>query len=297
MLAKLAFRHGVKFCACEMRNITILTERALKFFRTDSASPRMLIPLLGPYLTYVLAVGCINQTENRSAPLEGEVDGITVIGSRSLLRTGLVSLLSTIGFQSIEEADDVRELRGRSSAKLSSDMLIVWLVRGVENVVGAVGEMRVWWPAARIVLVVPKLDIDVMSECFAAGTCGYLLESISRDALRESLKLVNAGEKVFPSELASLFPLFTSKSGSPETNNWTPSEADLSQRETEILRCLANGQSNKVIAKNLEIAEATVKVHVKRILRKAHVLNRTQAALWGVATGAATAPASRKVAS
>jgi two-component system nitrate/nitrite response regulator NarL len=232
-------------------------------------------------------------------PSEEKVDGIAVIGSRSLLRSGLVSLLSTIGFESIDEADDIKHLKSCISAKLAVDMLIVCLVRdkGVEEVISAVGEIRAVVPTGRIVFVVPKLDVDVMSRCFAAGACGYLLERISRDALRESLNLVNAGEKVFPSELAALFPMFSSKFGNPDTTTLAPPDADLSRREIEILRCLTNGQSNKVIAKNLEIAEATVKVHVKRILRKANVVNRTQAALWGVATHIASAPSSHKAAS
>ena len=224
---------------------------------------------------------------------------VTVIGPRSLFRAGLVSLLSTIGFESIGEADDIKHLRGRTTAKPSPDMLIACLLRNAADIMSALGEIKAWEPTARIVFVVPKLDLEILSGCFAAGACGYLLESISRDALRESLKLVNAGEKVFPSELAALFPMLTFKFGRPETGNGNlaPPESDLSRREIEILQCLTNGQSNKLIAKNLNIAEATVKVHVKRILRKAHVMNRTQAALWGVATGFASPPESRKVGS
>jgi two-component system, NarL family, nitrate/nitrite response regulator NarL len=144
---------------------------------------------------------------------------------------------------------------------------------------------------AKIICLAPEFDFDVMSACFAAGASGYLLESISRDALRESLRLVDAGEKVFPSELAMQFPALTSRPDDSAAPNLSPPESDLSCREVEVLQCLANGQSNKVIAKNLEIAEATVKVHVKRILRKAHAINRTQAALWGIAIGVAPAPA------
>jgi two-component system nitrate/nitrite response regulator NarL len=212
------------------------------------------------------------------------MDGIAVVGSRSVLRAGLVSLLNTIGFQSIAEADDVKHLKSSISGKMSPETLIVCLFRdrGVEDIIRAVGELRLWAPTCRIVVVVPKLDINIMGRCFAEGACGYLLERISRDALRESLSLVNAGEKVFPSELASLFPVLTSRFGNQDTVNPEAEASDLSPREIEILRCLTNGQSNKAIAKTLDIAEATVKVHVKRILRKVHVVNRTQAALWGV---------------
>jgi two-component system, NarL family, nitrate/nitrite response regulator NarL len=222
------------------------------------------------------------------------MDGVTVLGPRSLFRAALVSLLSTIGFEPIEEADDIKQLRSRSGRTSPSGVLVVGLTRGVENVIGVVGEIKAAMPNSKIVLVVPKLDLEMMSGCFAAGASGYLLESISRDALRESLKLVDAGEKVFPSELASLFPMIAFNS-SPESRNLAPQSSDLSGREIEILRCLTNGQSNKAIANNLHIAEATVKVHVKRILRKAHVANRTQAALWGVATGVAPTPTTRKL--
>ena len=214
---------------------------------------------------------------------------VTVIGSRSLFRAGLVSLLSTIGFEPIGEADDIKQLK--QCTHPPGDTLIVGLARGIGDMVEAAGEIKAWSANVKIVFLVAELDLEMMSACFAAGASGYLLESISRDALRESLKLVNAGEKVFPSELAALFPALTSKSSPLEgiAPMAETSEA-LSRREVEILQCLASGQSNKVIAKNLDITEATVKVHVKRILRKAHVLNRTQAALWGVATGVALAP-------
>jgi two-component system, NarL family, nitrate/nitrite response regulator NarL len=248
-----------------------------------------------------------------------------------------LSLLSTVVVESIKEAEDIKHLKSRGDTKPCPDMLIICLVQGGEDVVSRVAEIKAFEPTARIVFVAPKLDLHVMSACFAAGASGYLLDRISGDALRESLKLVTAGEKVFPSELVSLFPMLTSNVGSsatssgdalregpklltagqkvfpsevtspfpmltskvasPETSNFEPSESDLSRREIEILRCLTDGQSNKVIAKNLDIAEATVKVHIKHILRKAHVVNRTQAALWGVAAGVTSAPASRKVAS
>jgi two-component system nitrate/nitrite response regulator NarL len=218
------------------------------------------------------------------------MDSVTVIGSRTLFRAGLVDLLRAIGFNPIEEADDSDQLKGDADGPTPDDMLVISLVRGVEDVTAAVGEIRSRMPAARIVCLVPEFDLDVMRRCFAAGASGYLLESISRDALRESLRLVDAGEKVFPSELAAQFPALASRADRADSSALAPPESDLSCREVEILQCLASGLSNKAIAKNLNIAEATVKVHVKRILRKAHAMNRTQAALWGIAMGVASAP-------
>ncbi len=218
------------------------------------------------------------------------MDSVTVIGSRTLFRAGLVDLLRAIGFNPIEEADDGDQLKRGVGTPMPADMLVISLVRGVGDVTTAVGEIKSWAPAAKIVCLVPEFDLDVMRRCFAAGASGYLLESISRDALRESLRLVDAGEKVFPSELAAQFPALSSRSDRADSGALAQPDADLSCREVEILQCLASGLSNKAIAKNLNIAEATVKVHVKRILRKAHALNRTQAALWGIAMGVASAP-------
>ena len=220
---------------------------------------------------------------------------IIALGTGSLLRAGLVSHLRAIGFEKIEEADDIQHLKDHIGAKPPLDMVVVILARGVENSISATAGIRAWAPTARIVLVVPTIDIDVMIECFALGASGYLLETISTDGLRQSLKLVTAGEKVFPSEIAPMLAMLTAKSGKAEPRNLA-SPSGLSRRETEILQCMSNGQSNKVIGRMLQISEATVKVHVKRILRKAHVMNRTQAALWGVATGITSASASDKAA-
>ena len=220
------------------------------------------------------------------------MDAVTIIGSRSLFRAGLVDLLSAIGFSPIEEADGSSQLKRRLGGKPADDMLVISLARGVADFVGAVKEITSWMANAKVVCLVPEFNLETMSGCFAAGASGYLLENISRDALRESLRLVDAGEKVFPSELASQIPILAIKA--ENAGNLAPPASELSCREVEILQCLANGQSNKAIAKNLEIAEATVKVHVKRILRKAHVLNRTQAALWGIARGVAPPPAANE---
>ena len=216
---------------------------------------------------------------------------VTMIGARSLLRAGLVDLLSAIGFAPIQEADDTDHLFSRLGAAAPSEAwLIIMLARPGERATATVRELRARYATARIVCLVPEFDLDEMRGCFAAGACGYLLESISRDALRESLRLVAAGEKVFPSELAVRFPVAAAISPPGDAGGARARAGGLSDREVEILRALASGQSNKLIARNLDLTEATVKLYVKRVLRKAHAHNRTQAALWAVATGLAPRP-------
>jgi two-component system nitrate/nitrite response regulator NarL len=135
----------------------------------------------------------------------------------------------------------------------------------------------------RIVLLARTLDAHEIAVGFACGVDGYLLEEISPAALVESLNLVALGEKVFPSQLVDLLA---------ETDWWNGRAGPalgqfelLSDREAEIVHWLARGAPNKVIAGKMSITEATVKVHIKAILKKVGAHNRTQAAIWAIQKG------------
>jgi len=128
---------------------------------------------------------------------------------------------------------------------------------------------------------------------------------MDRDALLKALELVMLGETFIASALVLTMLEGTgqahgSRPGMPPAlspaNDTASSPHNLSTREVEILRGLMEGESNKVIARKLDIAEATIKVHVKAILRKVRVQNRTQAALWASAHLSA-APNSMHIAS
>jgi two-component system nitrate/nitrite response regulator NarL len=122
----------------------------------------------------------------------------------------------------------------------------------------------------------------------AAGADGFLAKTVSPEALVQSLQLVMMGEKVYPTNLASLL----AEAGAPVPQD---SLRGLSAREQEILHLLVTGASNKAIAIRLGITEATVKVHLKTVLRKVDVGNRTQAAVWALNNGFAAAPANGPV--
>jgi two-component system nitrate/nitrite response regulator NarL len=131
----------------------------------------------------------------------------------------------------------------------------------------------------RFVVLADIIDQASLTASYAAGAAGFLLHDISPEALYESLRLVMAGERVFPSDLATMLAGW----------NWRArlqfdraGANRLSERETEIVLCLADGMPNKVIASSLTITESTVKVHLKSILRKLGVSNRTQAAIWAI---------------
>lgn len=141
----------------------------------------------------------------------------------------------------------------------------------------------------RVVVLTELMDMKQISGALLAGVDGYLLKDISIEGLCHSLQLVMSGEKVFPGNLALLMDRARLKESRPENQSLNV----LSDREGEILLCLVNGHSNKVIASSLQISEGTVKVHVKSVFKKIGVLNRTQAAIWAHQRGIVANSASK----
>lgn len=210
---------------------------------------------------------------------------LAVLDPSGLFRAALVSLLQALGFDQLVEAGDIGELKHRVGDGAGPDVVIVNLSRNSKPIDEIMRGVKQIFGGAHVVFLAEALDFELLARCFAAGASGYLLENISRDTLGKSLTLVSAGGKVFPPELAPYISNFAAKPAEPVNGAGLPNESRLSGRELEILHCLTRGQSNKAIGQTLEIAEATVKVHVKRILRKIHANNRTQAALWAAARG------------
>ncbi|MEZ0169737.1 LuxR C-terminal-related transcriptional regulator [Microvirga sp. TS319] len=151
---------------------------------------------------------------------------------------------------------------------------------------------------ARVVILADGFDLDEMKLTLQAGADGYCLATTGCEAMIKYLDLVMLGEVVFPSSafLSTMMPsgqVIVPEAESAAIATSLPqieriAEAKdsvirtLSSREAEILQCLMEGAPNKVIARKLDVAEATVKVHIKAILRKIRVANRTQAAMWAV---------------
>jgi two-component system nitrate/nitrite response regulator NarL len=141
---------------------------------------------------------------------------------------------------------------------------------------------------SKIVVLANELDCHGLEHDQIAALAGILTYGLSAEAFVRSLRLICSGERVFPRELT-----MRSKPRTPSHETSPPrTDADrLSPREREILSHLTEGHSNKGIARILGIAEATVKVHLKSLLRKIRVDNRTQAAIWALSN--LPAPGSR----
>ena len=220
-----------------------------------------------------------------SLELKGNgVSQVAVLAPHSLARVGLASLLTSFGFRVVAEGATLDDLIQGTSGDAPPEMLLANPVPSAAEVSDLMQAIEAWAPTTRVVFLSPHLDIDLLIECFARGASGYLLEDLSADALQKSLMLVSAGEKVFPSALASFLATISTRRDIADTLSDLES-CDLSAREIGILHLLADGRSNKVIAASLNIAESTAKLHLRNILRKLNATNRTQAALWAVQRG------------
>ncbi len=144
-------------------------------------------------------------------------------------------------------------------------------------------ELRDQAPQARMVLLGETLSQQLLGLALQLGAEGCLHKDITGDALKRALHLVQLGMTVFPTAVAELLD-----DGGEAEAAVDPAEAgELSRRELEILRCLLAGQSNKAIARQLDITESTVKMHFKNLMRKIRAQNRTQAAVWAIQHGLA----------
>ena len=122
-----------------------------------------------------------------------------------------------------------------------------------------------------------------------SGSADFLSKDIGFSALLRQFQLILSGEKVLPTRAIEHIICSDNIVVPAEWANHDYGRK-LSDREVGILRCLVDGDANKVISRRLNIAEPTVKVHIKAILRKLHVDNRTQAAVWAISKRARAEP-------
>ncbi len=209
---------------------------------------------------------------------------LLIIDPNRLFREGLRGLLSGTQFDVAHEASDVTE--GLEVVQSNDEIGIVILDftnDGSDTELQIMKQMRAANEDIKLIVLTSEMSALLLARALNAGADGFLLKSMSSEALVESLRLVDLGEKVFPTKLATMI---TSGQIDPTATEARVSAVKgLSAREGEIMRCLVHGKSNKVIARQLGITEATVKVHLKAVLRKLNVSNRTQAALWAVRNG------------
>ena len=202
---------------------------------------------------------------------------VCLVSTNDISREGMTLILEKDGFNVVKSWESVDEIE---PVKSSAGFITILDCGSLAGQLGAVECARNILPDSRLVVVSEQFDLKTVIDCFSAGVQGYIIKSGRSTRMLAALRLVALGEKFVPSDFVDT----VSESGieRPVSSDFDleREEAKLSPRELDVLCCLMAGYSNKVIARKLDVCEATVKVHVKAILRKLHVHNRTQAALW-----------------
>lgn len=208
---------------------------------------------------------------------------VFVVDDHTLLRRGLIALLSQdAGLRVVGEAADAGEAL-RLVPGLAPD--VVLLDNHLPGVLGvdAIAGLREASPGSRVVMLTVSEDGQDLAAALRNGAQGYLLKTIDGDLLAEAIRRAARGEPVVsPEMMGKLVAAFQSQ-GVPEPLPPEPEGAPaspLSPREEDVLREIARGASNKEIARALDIAETTVKIHVQHILRKLGLSSRVQAAVY-----------------
>ena len=217
---------------------------------------------------------------------------VFVVDDHTLFRRGLMALIGQdAGLQVIGDASDASEAL-RQVPQLQPQVIL--LDNHLPGVLGvdAIAGLRQASPTSRVVMLTVSEDGQDLATALRNGAQGYLLKTMDGELLFEAIRRAARGEPVVSPELLGKLVTAFQSQGAPEPAavaegaQGTPAAAasvsasPLSPREEEVLREIAQGASNKEIARRLDIAETTVKIHVQHILRKLGLSSRVQAAVY-----------------
>jgi two-component system, NarL family, nitrate/nitrite response regulator NarL len=206
-----------------------------------------------------------------------------VVDDHTLFRRGLVALLTADGrFDVVAEAGDAGEAQV-AVERLQPDVLLLDNhLPGVSGV-NALPALLRGAPGMRVLMLTMSEDHADIVAALSRGAAGYLLKTAEIDELGDAIVSAISGSASLSARVALKLAAGTSAAGADRL-------APLSGRERDTLELVAEGCSNKVIARRLGIAEATVKIHVQNLLRKLGLESRVHAAAWYARSGAPTAP-------
>lgn len=206
---------------------------------------------------------------------------LLIADDHHVVRRGLIFFLKTQ--QEIEIVGEAKN--GQEAVKLAEelkpDVILMDLVMPVMDGIEATRQIKQHNPAVKIMMLTSFSDHDHVIPAIEAGASGYQLKDVEPDELVRAIKQLLSGEnQLHPKATTHLLTHLNNK------NKEEKSPLDeLTNRERDVLREIANGKSNKEIASSLFITEKTVKTHVSNVLAKLNLSDRTQAALFAVRHG------------
>jgi DNA-binding NarL/FixJ family response regulator len=214
--------------------------------------------------------------------LDTDLLRVMLVDDHDLFRTGLRNLLEEQGVQIVAEASD-----GAAAVRLvtehAPEVVVMDLNMPGMNGIEATREIARVAPLTRVlVLTISDQDEDVM-DAILAGACGYLLKDSSIQDLMQGIRAASIGEALISPHIAAKVLQRVRATG--VQTDAVASRPELSDRETEVLRLIANGKDNAQIAGDLHISPKTVKNHISNILMKLQIENRIQAAVYAVRRG------------
>jgi DNA-binding NarL/FixJ family response regulator len=225
----------------------------------------------------------VSETLDTSADRQAESLRVLIVDDHDLFRTGLRNLLEEQGVHIVGEAASGNEAV-RIVRELAPDVVVMDLNMPGMGGVDATRHISSAAPLTRVVmLTISDEDSDVM-DAILAGACGYLLKDASIQELIAGIESAARGESLIsPHIAAKVLQRVRATTTQPEIANTI--RAELSDREIEVLKLIANGKDNAVIAAELHISPKTVKNHISNILMKLQIDNRIQAAVYAVRSG------------
>jgi len=208
---------------------------------------------------------------------------VLLVDDHTLFRSGIKSLLQrNEDFEVVGEAGD--GLDGIKRARsLNPDVVLLDLhmpgVSGLEAVKVITEEI----PKVRVLMLTVSEDAQDLMDALRAGASGYLLKNIETDMLVDAIRRAAKGESVVSQQMTA--KLIQGVRTAPRIDTMLAERDRFSPRERDIMASLALGESNKEIARKLNLAESTVKIHVQNIFKKLNITSRVQVALYAVEHG------------
>jgi NarL family two-component system response regulator LiaR len=207
---------------------------------------------------------------------------ILIVDDHAIVREGLRGLIGV-------EPD--MELAGEAASgdegvnkalALRPDVILMDLLMPEKDGVTAIREIKAQWQEARVLVLTSFLEDDKVFPAIESGALGYLLKDTQPDELLEAIRGVYRGESMLHPSIAKKIMLRIQERGNESKEE---EGQELTERELDVLRLLAQGDGDREIAEKLVISERTVHFHVGNILSKLHLANRTQAALFAIRKG------------
>ena len=207
---------------------------------------------------------------------------VMLVDDHDLFRTGLRNLLEEQGLQIVGEASEGSTALGLVR-ELAPDVVVMDLNMPGMNGIEATREIARQAPLTRVVVLTISDQDDDVIDAIVAGACGYLLKDSSIQDLMQGIRAASVGEALISPHIAAKVLQRVRASGLDQDT--VARGPELSDRETEVLRLIANGKDNAQIAGELHISPKTVKNHISNILMKLQIGNRIQAAVYAVRSG------------